>query len=120
MGIYQKIELMALKRVIKTYEKMDANLQALFLKQFPEGVSPGTVLTFQDHTGKRFKGVELLDEEAETLYLVKLDDYLRANFAETEEKEEPAEGEDFEREDSPDAEGDDDYNEDAGFEGIDD
>jgi hypothetical protein len=109
-----------MKRVIKSYEKMDAATQALFVKQFPEGVSPGMVLTFQDHTGKRFKGVELLDEEAQTLYLVKLDEYIRANFTEVEEKEEPAEGEDFEREDGPDAEGDDDYQDDASFEGIDD
>lgn len=109
-----------MKRVIKTYEKMDANLQALFIKQFPEGISLGIVLTFQDHTGKRFKGVELLDADADTLYLVKLDDYIRANFTEAEEKEEPAEGEEFEREDGPDAEGDDDYEEDASFEGIDD
>jgi hypothetical protein len=110
-----------MKRVIKSYEKMDATLQALFIKQFPDGVSPGIVLAFQDHTGKRFKGVELIDEDSETLYLVKLDDYLRANFSESEEKEEPAEGEDFERgEEGPDADADDDYQDDATFEGIDD
>jgi hypothetical protein len=105
-----------MKRVIKSYEKMEPALQALFLKQYPDGVSAGSILTFQDHTGKRFKGVELLDED--TMYLIKLDELLKSTFSEPEEKEE--QDEDFEREDSPDAEGDDDYNDDASFEGIDD
>ncbi|MFM2377057.1 MAG: hypothetical protein RLZZ165_2154 [Bacteroidota bacterium] len=109
-----------MKRIIKTYEKMDAHLQALFLHQYPEAISPGIVLTFQDHTGKRFKGLELLDAENDTLYLVKMDDYLRANFTETEEKEAGGENDGFEREENPDAEREDDFEDDPSFEGIDD
>ncbi|MFN8396089.1 MAG: hypothetical protein U0176_15745 [Bacteroidia bacterium] len=104
-----------MKRVIKSYEKMDAALQALFLQQYPEGVSAGSILTFQDHTGKRFKGVEIIYED--TMYLIKLDDMLRATFTESDEKEET--DEDFEREESPESDGDDDYSEDS-FDGIDD
>jgi hypothetical protein len=104
-----------MKRVIKSYEKMDANLQALFLKHYPEGVSAGSILTFQDHTGKRFKGVEIIEDD--TMYLIKLDDLLRATFTESPEKEETEE--DFDREESPDSDSDDDYAEDS-FEGIDD
>lgn len=104
-----------MKRVIKSYEKMDAPLQALFLKQFPEGVSAGMILTFQDHTGKRFKGVELID--GETMYLIKLDDMLRANFSEGDEKEEPEE--EYDREENPDSDSDDDYNDDN-FDSVDD
>jgi hypothetical protein len=108
-----------MKKVIKSYEKLDAAMLALLQKQFPEGVNPGVILTFQDHTGKRFKGVELLDEENETVYLIKLDEMLRSTFtAEPEEKEET--DEDYEREGS-DPEGDsDDDNFDDSFEGIDD
>jgi hypothetical protein len=107
-----------MKKVIKSYEKLDAAMLALLQKQYPEGVNPGVMLTFQDHTGKRFKGVELVDEEADTVYLIKLDEMLRSAFtAEPEEKEET--DEDFEREGNPDSDGDDD-NFDDSFEGIDD
>jgi hypothetical protein len=107
-----------MKRVIKSYEKMDAALQALFLKHYPEGVSAGSILTFQDHTGKRFKGVEIIEED--TMYLIKLDELLKSTYTETPEKEETEEG-DFEREESPESDGDDDYgSDDSSFEGIDD
>jgi hypothetical protein len=106
-----------MKKVIKSYEKLDVAMLALFQRQFPEGISPGIILTFQDHTGKRFKGVELVDDESDTVYLIKLDEMLRSTFTEAEEKEET--DEDFEREDSPDSDGDDD-NFDDSFEGIDD
>lgn len=106
-----------MKKVIKSYEKLDAAMLALLQKQFPEGISPGVILTFQDHTGKRFKGVEVVDEEADSIYLIKLDGMLRSAFTEPEEKEEN--DEDFDREDNPDADGDDE-NLDEPFEGIDD
>jgi hypothetical protein len=106
-----------MKKVIKSYEKLDATMLALLQKQFPEGINPGVMLTFQDHTGKRFKGVELLDEDSETIYLIKLDEMLRSSFSVVEEKEEPEE--DFDREDGPESEGDDE-NLDDSFEGIDD
>lgn len=102
-----------MKKVIKSYEKMDANLLALLQKQYPEGINPGIIITFQDHTGKRFKGVELLDEAAETVYLIKLDEMLRSTFTESEEKEETEE--DYDREDAPDSDSDDDGFEDSSF-----
>jgi hypothetical protein len=105
-----------MKRVIKSYEKLDANLLALFQKSYPEGITAGSILTFQDHLGRRFKGVELVAED--TVYLIKLDEMLRSTFTEVEEKEEPEE--EFDREDGPDSADDDDYTEDASFEGIDD
>ena len=106
-----------MKKVIKSYEKLDSHLLGLLQNQFPEGISPGVILTFQDHTGKRFKGVELLDEEADTTYLIKLDEMLRTTFSAVEEKEEPEE--DFDREDGPEGDAEDD-NLDDSFEGIDD
>ncbi len=116
-GIKRLLIFIDMKKVIKSYEKLDAAMLALFQKQFPDGVTPAVILTFQDHTGKRFKGVELVDEDTDTMYLIKLDEMLRSIFTEPEEKEEPSE--DFDREDSPDGDSEDE-NMDEPFEGIDD
>lgn len=100
-----------MKRVIKSYEKMDSALRVLLQKAYPDGINADVILTFQDHTGKRFKGLELVNED--TIYLIKLDEMLRSAFADADDKDDT--DDDFDDDEGPDGDKLDDS-----FEGVDD
>ena len=77
-----------MKRVLVDYKKLDRNLAALLIENYPDGYGDDDIIAFTNAKGEMVQAVELRTDEV--LYLVKISKSLSnfiSNFEDTIEKE---------------------------------